>query len=111
MSCVKPRRTTTRSTARSVPILGERVRGHLPAALAQREREVEDGVVLHLRLQREREDRQLVAAGQQLERPELVEPRGETGRDVPRVLLHAPVALEAQPQEVVVLRDHLRARA
>src|SRR6516165_4146787 len=50
---------------------GEGVGGNEPAALAQRIRYVEDGVVLDLGVQREREHRQLVASRQQLERAEL----------------------------------------
>ena len=91
------------------PVLRERVRRHLPAALAQRVRDVEDGVVLDLLLQREREHGKLVAARQELERPDLGDPPGEPRRDVARVSLHAPEAVVAEPKEVVVLRDDLRA--
>ena len=37
--------------------------------------------------------------------------RGAVGRDVPALLLDAPVALETEPEEVVVLRHDLRAGA
>ena len=69
-------------------VLGEGVRGHLPAALAQRVRDVEHGVVVDAVLQREGEDGQLVAARQELERPELGDPRREPRRDVAGVSLH-----------------------
>ena len=46
----------------------ERVRGHLPAALAHRVRDVEDREVVDVVAQREREHRQLVAPRDQLER-------------------------------------------
>ena len=62
-------------------------------------------------LELEGEHRQLVAAGEKLERSELRDPGRQAGRDVARVLLHLPVALEPEPDEVVVLRDDLRARA
>ena len=62
MSWLKPRLTTTRSAARSVAVLRERVGGHQPAALAQRVRDVEDGEVVDAVVEREREHRQLVAA-------------------------------------------------
>ena len=50
------------------PVRGEGVGGQQPAALPQRVRDVEDGVVLDLVLELEGEHRQLVASGDQLER-------------------------------------------
>ena len=55
------------------PVLGERVRGHEPAALAERVRDVEDRVVLDVVVQREREDRQLGTAGDEPEGAELLD--------------------------------------
>src|SRR5262245_8438567 len=51
--------------------LGERVGRNLPASLAQCVRDVEDRVVVDLGLQREREDRQLVAVREEFEGPQL----------------------------------------
>ena len=48
MSCVKPRLTTTRRRGEVLAVLREGVRRHLPAALAHRVRDVEDGEVLDL---------------------------------------------------------------
>ena len=48
------------------PVLGKRVRGNLPAALAHGVRDVEHGEVLDAVGEREREDRELVASGQKL---------------------------------------------
>ena len=50
-------------------VLREGVRGDQPSALAERVRNVEDSEVVDLRGKREREDRQLVSAGQERERP------------------------------------------
>ena len=69
-----------------LPVLRERVRRDLPAALAQRVRDVEDGEVVDVVAQLEREHGQLVAVREQLERPELGDPRREPRRDVARVL-------------------------
>src|SRR5215211_2699178 len=91
-------------------VLRERVRRHLPAPLAERVRDVEDREVVDPVPHGEGEDRELVPARQQLEGPELLDlPRQPRG-DVAGVSLDVPVALEAEPQEVVVLRDHLGAR-
>ena len=89
-------------------VLRERVRGHLPATLAKRVRHVEHGEVLDVVPKREREDGQLVAPRDELERPELGDLRGEPRRDVAGVLLDPGVAIEPEPDEVVVLRDNLR---
>ena len=90
---------------------GEGVGRHLPAALAQGIRDVEDGEVVDVVLELECEDRQLVAARQQLERADLGDLRREARRDVPRVGLNCVEAVESQAQERVVLRHDLRARA
>ena len=92
-----------------LPVLREGVGGELPAALAQRVRDVEDGEVLDPVLQLEGEHRQLVAPRDQLERPELGDLRRQPRGDVARVALHLPVAVEAEAEEVVVLRDDLGA--
>ena len=73
MSWVNPRRTTTRQRGEVLAVLREGVRRDLPAALAQRVRDVEDREVLDLVLHLEREDRQLVSARDQLERADLLD--------------------------------------
>ena len=78
MSWVKPRRTTTRSAARSVRFSGNVYAGTCQPRSRSASETSKTRVVVDVRLQREREDRQLVAAGEQLERPELVESRGES---------------------------------
>ena len=88
----------------------ERVRGHLPAALPQRVRDVEDRVVLDVGPERERKHRQLVPAGDQLEGPELGDLRRQVRRDVTRVAVDLLEPVEAEPEEVVVLGDDLGAR-
>ena len=60
-------------------------------------------------LQREGEHGQLVAARQELERPELRDLGREARRHLARVALDSPVAVEAEAEEVVVLRDDLGA--
>ena len=75
MSWVKPRLHDDAQRGEVGPVLREGVGGHLPAALAQRVRDVEDGEVVDVVLEREREHRQLVAPRQQLERAELRDPR------------------------------------
>src|SRR5674476_1018731 len=85
-----------------VTVLREGVRGQQPAAFAQRGRDIEDVEVRDLRLEDEREDRQLVAASQELERAEPRDRVRQTGRDVAGVLLDLAEALEAQAQEGVV---------
>src|SRR5215208_2491347 len=94
-----------------LPVLGKRVSGHLPAALAHPPRDVVGRVPFHLVPELESEDGQLRAVGYQLEGSELRDSGSAVGRYVPALLLHAPVALEAQPEEFVVLRHDLRARA
>src|SRR5215218_3245789 len=91
-------------------VLREGVRGHLPAPFAERVRDVEDGEVVDRVAHFEREDRQLVPSREQLERAELLDLTRQAGGDIPRVALDAAVAVEAKPEKVVVLRDHLRAR-
>jgi hypothetical protein len=54
-----------------------------------------------------REQRQLVPGGEQPERPELGDARGQGDSDVAAALLDAVVAGEPVVQEQVVLRDHL----
>ena len=93
-------------------VLRERVGGHLPAALAQRVRDVEDREVVDRRPSS-------VNANTGSSSPRVISSNGpssaicagEARRDVARVALHLPVAVEAEPEEVVVLRDDLRARA
>ncbi len=91
-------------------VLGEGVRRYLPAALAQGVRHVEHRVVLDAVFQREREDGKLVAPREQLERADLGDPRT---RAASRRRAHTPgrVAIAGEPEadEVVVLRDDLRA--
>jgi hypothetical protein len=77
-------------------ILRGRVGGHLPAALPERIRDVEASEVLDLVRHREREDRQLVPAGDQLERSELLDLAREPSGNVTRISLDAPVAVEAE---------------
>src|SRR5262245_38481007 len=91
-------------------VLRERVGRHLPAALAQRVRHVEDGEVVDVVLDLEGEDGELVPPREQLERPELLYLTRQPGGYVAPVLLDSPVALETEPQEVVVLRDDLGSR-
>ena len=91
------------------PMLRERVRRNLPAALTHCVRDIENRVVLDLVLQRESEDRQLVSSRQELEGAHLGDLRREARGDVAGVRLDAAVALEAESEEVVVLRDDLRA--
>ena len=67
MSCVNPRLTTAQGGEVGA-VLRERVRRKLPASLTHRVRYIEHRVVLDLVLQREGEDRQLVASRQELER-------------------------------------------
>ena len=55
----------------------------------------------------EREHRQVAAVGEQLERAHLGDLPGQVQRHVLAGLLDLPVALEAEAQEVVVLRDTL----
>src|SRR5215217_5184096 len=92
------------------PVLGKRVSGHLPAALAHPPRDVVGRVPIHLVPKLEGEDGKLRAVGYELKGTELRDGGGGVGRYVPALLLDAPVALEAQPEEVVVLRHDLRAR-
>src|SRR5262245_9359462 len=94
-----------------IPVLRERVGRNLPAALAHRVRHVEDGEVVDPVLHLEGEDGELVPACEQLERPELLDLAGQPRRDVACVSLDSPIAVEAEAQEVVVLRDHLGSRA
>src|SRR5215211_5160743 len=93
-----------------LPVLGKRVSGHLPAALAHPPRDVVGRVPFHLVPKLEGEDGQLRAVGYELKGTELRDGGGGVGRYVPALLLDAPVALEAQPEKVVVLRHDLRAR-
>src|SRR5215217_5347601 len=94
-----------------LPVLGERVRWHLPAALAYPARDVEGREVVYLVADLEREDGELRAVGYELEGAELRDGCSAVGGNVPAFLLDAPVALETEPQEVVVLGNDLRARA
>src|SRR5215203_4924542 len=93
------------------PVLGERVSGHLPAALAHPARDVEGRIPFHLVPKLESEDGELATVGYELEGTELRDSAGDVGSHVPALLLHAPVALETEPEEVVVLSHDLRARA
>lgn len=63
-------------------VLREGVRRHLPTALPERVGDVEDGEVVDPVPDFEREDRELVAAGDQLEWAELLDLAREPGRDV-----------------------------
>src|SRR5450759_503225 len=74
-----------------LPVLGESVRGHYPAVFAQGPRHVEDGVVLDLVRELERERRQLVSPGEKLERAELLDPLREVGGNLAGVALDALV--------------------
>ena len=65
----------------------------------QRRGDVEDRLVLLHVGQREREHRQLVPGGEQPERPELGDARGQGDGDVAAVLLDAVVAGEPVVQE------------
>src|SRR3954451_20287959 len=92
-----------------LPIGGKRVGRNEPATLAQRARDVEDAEVVDLFSNLEGEHRQLVPLRQQLEWPDLFDLTCKPHRDVTRIRLHLAIAGEAEPQEVVVLRDDLRA--
>src|SRR5215208_4972645 len=93
------------------PVLWERVSGHLPAALAHPARDVEGRIPFHFIPKLESEDGKLATVGNELEGTELRDSAGDVGSHVPALLLHAPVALETEPEEVVVLSYDLRARA
>ena len=67
--------------------------------------------MLHVVSNLEREDGKLRAVGYELEGTELGDGGGAEGRYVPALLLDAPVALETEPDEVVVLRHDLGAGA
>ena len=89
----------------------EGVRGQEPAALAEGVRDVEHRVIVDRGIELEGEHGQLVAACQELERAELLDLLRQPRRDLARVALHLGEAVEAEAQEVVILRDDLRARA
>src|SRR4051795_4798619 len=91
-------------------VFGECVRGYLPAALAQPTGDVEDRVSVYFVPKLEGEDGKLAAVGYELERTELRDALSGVGSDVPALLLDAPVALETQPEKVVILCDDLGAR-
>src|SRR5215213_1840454 len=93
------------------PVFGERVRRHLPAALAHPARDVEGRIPVHFIPKLESKDGKLATVGYELEGTELRDSAGDVGRHVPALLLDAPVALETEPEEVVVLCNDLRARA
>jgi hypothetical protein len=93
------------------PVLRERVGGHLPAPLAHPAGDVVGREVVHPVPDFEGEDRKLAAVGYELEGTEFGDGGGAVGGNVPALLLDAPVALETEPQEIVVLGHDLRARA
>ena len=108
MSCVNPRLTTTRRAARSV-----RFSGNVYAGTCQpRSRsalETSNTVKFSTSsLSVKAKTGELVASCHQLERPELRDARRQPHGYVPCVPLHLAVPLEAEADEVVVLRDHLR---
>ena len=102
---------TTRSAARSWRFSGNVYAGTSQPRIAQPLGDVEDRVRDGRVLQREREHRELAPVGQQLERAHLADRLGRVQRDVTALLLDRAVALEAETQEVVVLRADLVARA
>src|SRR5262249_19467128 len=91
-------------------VLRERVRRHQPSPFAKRVRDVEDSEVVDLRSDGKSEHREFVSACEQLERAEVPDLARKTRGDVAGVGLHPPETVEAEPQEVVVLRDDLRPR-
>jgi hypothetical protein len=92
-------------------VFREGVRGDQPAALAQGRGNVEDGEVGDAVVHLEGEDGKLAAVSEQGERSHPGDILGEPHGDVTAGLLDTTVALEAEAQEVVVLRDHLGTRA
>ena len=92
-------------------LLRERVRRHLPAALAQRVGDVEDGVALTSSLSVNANTGSSSPRVSSAERPDRLDLVREPHRDLARVALHLGVAVEPETQEVVVLRDHLGAGA
>src|SRR3954454_12857175 len=91
-----------------LPIGRKGVSRNEPATLAHRARDVEDAEVVDLVSNLEGEHGELVSPRQQLKRPELFDLAGESYRNSARVCLPLAITTEAEPQEVVVLRDHLR---
>ena len=91
---------------RGPPGSGEGVGGQEPAALPQRIRDVEHRVVFDLGLQREGEDRQLVTLVTSSNGPSS-SIRADRLVATSRVALHLAIAVEPEPEEVVVLRDDL----
>src|SRR5579859_180586 len=77
--------------------------GYLPAALAEPFGQVEYRISGSVIAQLEREYRKIPAFGEQLERAHGRDFAGQVERYVLARLLHMPVALEAEPDEVVVL--------
>ena len=90
-------------------VCGEGVGRDEPASLSQRARDVEDAEVVDFVPNLEGEHRQLVALREQLERSQLADLLCESHGDFTRVRLHLAITGEAEPEEVVVLGDHLRA--
>jgi hypothetical protein len=88
-------------------VLRERVRWHLPAALAHPAGDVVGRVPIYFVPQLEGEYGKLATVGYELEGAELRDGGRAGSCDVSTLLLDAPVALEPQPQEVVVLRRDL----
>src|SRR4051812_2058737 len=94
-----------------LPLGRHRVGRDQPAALAQLPGQVEDAVLGDLRLQREGDDGQVRAVGDDMELGHAGQRSGDVQGDVLAGLLDHPVALAAQPQELEVLQHDLGARA
>jgi hypothetical protein len=110
ISWLKPRLTTTQR-GQVGAVVGEGVGRDEPAALAERVGDVEDREVVDVVGDRKGKDGKLVTACEQLKWAKLLDlPRNARG-DVPRVGLDTAEAVEAEPEEVVVLSDHLGARS
>ncbi len=90
-------------------ILGKRISGHQPAAIAEPFREIKDGKIRCF-FKRESKNRNIASIADELKWPQLRNLTGEVEGNILAGLVDTRVSFFAQTQKIIVLRHHLIAR-